>query len=152
MGTEGQGSALDSYARLIKSHVSPALREVGLTGSSGQYALTSATHWAMVGFQKSAHNSPTEARFTINLLAVPRPAWEAMRGRRPSLPARPLANGVYGEPVHAVRIGHLIGDGHDTWWRITSQSDAATVVDDALATLVDVGLPWLRARLGDPEE
>lgn len=147
MDTEHEGTALDRYASIIKHRVSPAMRALGCTGSGGRYALPSETHWALIGFQKSAFNSASEVRFTINLLVVGRASWHDLRQQRPSLPERPLASGGYRGPVHSVRIGHLIGDGHDTWWSITAATDATAVVDEVLTTLTEVGLLWLRDQL-----
>jgi hypothetical protein len=83
-------TAQDVYAALIKDDISPAMREQGLVGSSGRYALKSDSHWALVGFQKSWYSDRAEVQFTVNLLTVRRDDWESLIAERPySAPSRP---------------------------------------------------------------
>lgn len=54
MTIEQGETAQDVYKRLINDSLSPAFRERGFSGSAGRYSLNSKTHWALLGFQKSA--------------------------------------------------------------------------------------------------
>jgi hypothetical protein len=138
----------DLYADMMKSVFAPALRRAGLRGSSGRFALPSDLNWAQLGFQKSAYNSGDEVRFTVNLSVIRRDEWESQRATKPHLGKEPSPNTKYGSWASQIRIGHLTPDGDDKWWRIIRGADIDPVRDDALADLVNLGVPWLIARSG----
>jgi hypothetical protein len=140
-------TAQELYADLIKDSVSPAMRTNGLIGSGGRYSIKSESHWALVGFQKSWYSDKSEVRFTINLLCVPRDAWKEMVAERPYYGSTPSALVLYSDAVHQTRIGYLLEDQSDKWWRVYPGQDMATVGADVIASMVDYGLPWLRQSL-----
>jgi hypothetical protein len=146
-GLEAAITAQELYSDLIKDSVSPTMRKNGLIGSGGRYSIKSESHWALVGFQKSWYSDKSEVRFTINLLCVRRDAWETMVAERPHFGSTPSALVLYSDAVPQMRIGHLLEDQSDKWWRVYPGQDMATVGDDVIASMVDYGLPWLRHSL-----
>lgn len=141
--------AQDLYAALISDRITPALRTEGLVGSRGRYSLRSQTHWALVSFQKSAYSDRREVQFTINLCVVRKDEWNALRVEHPYYPAKPSGSTIYGS-VRRTRIGSLVDDGSDKWWRLYDGQDVASVAADVLTDLSDVGLPWLRNQVATP--
>jgi len=107
----------------------------------------SETHWAQLGFQKSAYSDRDELRFTVNLSVISRDEWDERVAVKPYLGRLPSPNMKYGTWAEQVRIGQLTPTGEDKWWRIMRGSDAAAVRDDALADLLTNGVPWLKARI-----
>lgn len=143
-------TAQQRYTAMINGIISPALRDQGMTGSAGQYALPSTTHWALLGFQKSVHSDRTAIRFTVNLTAVDRAVWADGATRNRYWGAKPIAGGGYGAAVASERIGLIAGRG-DTWWVLGADDDPQAVADDVLHDLRLIGLPWLRAAIGDAD-
>ncbi len=123
------------------------MRLNGLTGSGGRYALTSDTHWALIGFQKSWYSDRAELRFTVNLLVVRRTVWAELVEQRPHYGAKPSPLTHYGDSVRQERIGMLVDDREDKWWRIYPGQDLAVVESDVLSNLTEHGLPWLRSQV-----
>lgn len=140
-------AAQDIYATLIKDEISPAMRECGLVGSGGRYAMKSDSHWALVGFQKSSYSDKAEVQFTVNLLAVRRDDWESLVAERTYYGAKPSASVLYSEPVHSTRIGFLLENPVDRWWRIYEGQDVDRVLSEVVSALVEQGLPWLRKQI-----
>lgn len=136
------------YAALIKDRVSPAMRSLGLVGSGGRYSIKSRTHWALVGFQKSAYSDRQEIRFTVNLLAVSRAAWDNLRLEKPHLGKEPSATITYGPPVFTSRIGLLTADQEDRWWQVGEGHDVDSVAQELISDVRLSGIPWLRERIG----
>jgi len=88
-------SAQDEFRRFLRDVVSPAMRSAGLKGSAGHYRLPSPACFALIGFQKSASSTASAVKFTINLKAVSRQAWERSRADMAWLPQTPTANYRY---------------------------------------------------------
>ena len=139
--------AKERYAAMIKDRLSPALRAEGLTGSGGRYAIPSDTHWALIGFQKSAFGDRDDVRFTFALLVVRKDDWAAAVAEDKRPKPVPSAITLYGDPVRSTRIGRLVGEGQDKWWQIQSGVEIEPVVTDVLDDLRSAGLPWLRDQL-----
>lgn len=132
---------------MINDMVSPAVRGLGLKGSGGRYEVPSETYWAMVSFQKSAYSDARSLRFTINLFVVERAVWEEESATRSYWPVKPTGSMTYTREIAPQRIG-LVASGHDTWWSITAGEDTAPVAKVVIAMIDEVGLPWLRERMG----
>ncbi len=161
-------TAQDAFKRLLRDVVAPALRNQGLRGSGAVYVLPNRFYWAQVGFQKSTSSSKDAVKFTINLKVTdkeqwnqerrdhsplkdrPPPGvsqedWDAQRLERSAYPARPSV-GTFGDG-RSERIGDLMpGTNRDQWWTLTAQN-AEDVMHDALRSLLDHGLPWLRREI-----
>lgn len=144
--TASGSTAQELYDAAIKQHVSPALRGLGLRGSAGRYHLPSASHWLLLGLQKSAYSDRAEVRFTVNLTVISRRVWEAKRAELSHLNTRPSASIIYGPWAAHARIGGHKPGGVDKWWRISDHGEpVAQVVDDLLDHIKRCALPWLRS-------
>jgi hypothetical protein len=137
----------DHYTVLIRDHISPALRQLGLKGSGGTYLLPDATHWAIIGFQRSIYGDRHETKFTINLTVVGRDDWGSARTTQPHLPKRPAPGTFYGNWLWQRRIGELMPSPHDYWWHFTPRTDLDALAADVIAAIRSYGLPAMRERL-----
>lgn len=135
------------YAAMLKERISPALRSLGLAGSGGRYSMKSESHWALIGFQKSAYSDRSEVRFTVNLLVVSRADWATLSAERSWNRERPAAGTYYGPRVANQRLGALVGSHEDKWWRVYAGQDMDLVASEVIGDLANVGLPWLQARI-----
>ncbi|WP_091074744.1 DUF4304 domain-containing protein [Microlunatus sagamiharensis] len=130
----------------MKTAFAPFLRERGFRGSSGRFELPSDTHWAQLGFQKSAYSDRAELRFTINLSVISRNEWAQQLQANPHLGARPTPTISYGSWADQTRIGMLIPPPGDKWWRIIGGSNVTPVRDDVLTDLDAYAIPWIVAQ------
>jgi hypothetical protein len=124
-------SAQETYKAMLRDHVAPALRELGLTGSGSTYRLPDDHYWAQVGFQGSRYDEPREVAFTVNLSVVARDVWARAHDAFPrALSARPAANvrpsllcqadqGRY----WADRLGVVTPAASDLWWHVRAGED-----------------------------
>ena len=129
---------------MVRDLLGPAFRELGLRGSGGRYSLAHESGWALVSLQKSAYSDQSEILFTVNLLAVSRPAWEAARRERTHLPQKPSAGVRYGVGEAETRLGLLLPGAEDTWWRVVAGSDLIPVAAAVTSAVQSYGVPWLR--------
>ena len=139
-------TAQEGFKLLLRDRIAPALRDLGFKGSGQTYALTNDACWALLGFQRSTASDARELRFTINLSFVSKVAWESARVQRTFLPARPLANVVYGEQSRWERIGSLLPQCMDKWWRVTA-TPAPSIAAEVVDPVRDFGLPWMRTQI-----
>ena len=135
------------YDELVKATISPGIRSHGLSGSGGRYALRCEPCWVLASLQKSSYSDAAEVQFTLNLLVVNRATWGAARADRPYLPDRPSPGTIYSVGESQTRIGKLLPDGADKWWRIHGGVDPGAVADDFLHDFEQYGLPWLRRQM-----
>lgn len=135
------------YDELVKATISPGIRSHGLSGSGGRYTLRCEPCWVLASLQKSSYSDAAEIRFTLNLLVANRATWGAARREKPYLPDRPSAGTIYGAGESRTRIGELLPDGADKWWRIHREVDPAAVAADFLHDFEQYGLPWLRREM-----
>lgn len=118
----------------------------------GRYSLKSDSHWALLGFQKSWYSDKAEVRFTVNLLVVRRDVWSDLVVAHPYYGATPSAITLYGPPVRSTRIGKLVDDHEDKWWRVYAGQNMGMLRADVIANVVDAGLPWLREQIASTEQ
>ena len=135
------------YDGLVKMTLSPAFRAMGFKGSGGRYALRSDGCWALLGLQKSAYSDGKEVQFTANLLVASKSVWTTMREQQPNLPERPAPSTDYGDGVATRRIGQLLPEAADTWWRVHDGADLEAVAQDITTSVEAYGLPWMRQQL-----
>ena len=67
LGLRPVPTAQEAFVKMMKEEIAPALRRLGFKGSGQRYELPSPTHWALLGFQKSAYSDSPEVRFTVNV-------------------------------------------------------------------------------------
>ena len=138
-------TAQQLYKTMIDGMISTRLRKLGMKGSGGRYELPSITHWAMLGFQKSAYSDRAEVRFTINLFVVSHVDWDlevathSFQAKKPT--AASSANGIPSK-----RIGKL-GVGRDYWWILNGETNLHSLSDEVLAEIEAHGLPWLKNQI-----
>jgi hypothetical protein len=140
-------TAQEVYAQLMKDRIAPLLRTNGLIGSGGRFSLKSETHWALLGFQKSAYSDRSEVRFTVNVLVVRRDEWNELVVREPHHGPNPTPTITYPAPVRNERIGQLTEDRADKWWRINPGQDLGLLMSDLQSDLLESALPWMRQQI-----
>jgi hypothetical protein len=139
--------AQDTFKQMMRDKVAPALRELGFKGSGQSFTLPSDSHWALLGFQKSAFGDSQEVRFTINLTVVGRRAWDEATAARPYLGTRPAPNVSHGPPAWSERIGFLLPERTDLWWSVPAGASTDTVVEDVVTVVRDCALPEMRRQI-----
>ena len=136
---------------MMREQVAPRLRTLGFKGSGQHFALASDTHWALLGFQRSAWGDSKEGRFTINLTVVSKDAWEASRADRPHRGASPAHNAFEGVPAWEERIGMLV-DQTDLWWWVRAGEPTQVVAAEVVEVVEDYALPEMRRQItGSPD-
>jgi hypothetical protein len=145
-------TAQETFKRMIREQVAPRLRALGFKGSGQRFALASDSHWALLGFQRSAWGDSNKGSFTINLTVVSKEAWEASRTDRPYRGSAPQANASEGVPAWEERIGMLTPENLDLWWEVRAGESTERVADGVLRVVEDYALPeMLRQIAGSPE-
>lgn len=144
-------NAQETFKRMMREQIAPKLRALGFKGSGQKFVLTSDSHWALVGFQRSAWGSSAEGRFTINLTAVSKSAWEQSRAEHPHRGSMPQANAFEGAPAWAARIGRLMPDSRDQWWTVSAGARTDDVAAEVIDAVESYALPELRRQIeGSP--
>lgn len=151
MTIEQRETAQDAYKRLLNDSLSPAFRKRGFSGSAGRYSLSSKTHWALLGFQKSAYSDRDSIKFTINVMVVLRSDWDKFRALSPASPARPTPNAHYSREIGGERIGKLDpANRFDKWWTLQPESNLESIAADVLHDVDHWALPWMQAQITEP--
>jgi hypothetical protein len=132
---------------MIRGDLAPALRALGFKGSGQVYTLPDAENWALVGIQRSQFSDRNDLRFTINLTVADKAMWAKRRADHLWLPERPSANTSYGGDIWQARIGQLMPERPDKWWRISPDTDVARLAAEFLAAIRDLALPAMRSRM-----
>ena len=146
-GRSTPATAQDRYGVLMREHLAPGLRSLGLKGSGGTFAIPDDLHWALVGFQRSQFSDRTHLRFTLNLTVGSKASWNEARAERSYLHDSPAPNTFYGSWIWQKRIGGLMPSGEDKWWRLDGSTDLQALADDVIGAMRDYGLPAMHARL-----
>ena len=137
---------------MMREQVAPRLRMLGFKGSGQRFTLPSETHWALLGFQRSAWGDSNEGRFTINLTVVSKDAWEASRADRPHRGPSPAPNAFEGAPAWEVRIGMLASERFDSWWPVRAGEPTERVAGEVVRAVDDYALPEMRRQIaGSPD-
>ena len=79
--------------------------------------------------------------FTANVLVASKGVWATMREQQPYLPERPTPNTLYGDGVAQRRIGQLLPDAADTWWRVYDGVDLEAVAQDVVTSIETYASP-----------
>jgi hypothetical protein len=132
-------AAQDQYKRMLREEVAPALRHLGLTGSSGNFVLADPDYHLLVGFQRSRSNTAEAVRFTVNLAVISKKAWEQ---RWQPWWGKPSAN-AQGPLGTYMRLGELMPQHDDVWWELASGTDTAALAAEVVQAVVQFGLPGL---------
>jgi uncharacterized protein DUF4304 len=142
-------TALDAFRTMMRDEIGPALRRLGFRGSGRSFVMPSDTHWVLLGFQKSRTSAAGEVRFTVNVTAASRRAWDERRARLDYLPERPSANTFYGPEIWRRRIGLLLPDATDRWWTLRPDEPTASVASQVVDAIRVAALPEIERRLAE---
>lgn len=134
---------------MLKETISPGLRSLGFTGSGGRYLLPSETHWARIGFQKSAYGPEQQVRFTFNISVVSKADWQRIRANYDKLanlekPSPTVGHGPRGT-FHWERIGLLMPEQRDLWWNVDSTTDTHALGRVVISHVEAFALPAILA-------
>ena len=132
-------TAQDQYKRMLRQEIAPALRSLGMKGSSGNFVLPDADQYLLVGFQSSRSNTAEAVRFTVNLAVISKSAWK--QGWRPWW-GRPSAT-VQGPVGTYLRLGELMPQHDDVWWELSPGTDTAQLAAEVVQAVQQFGLPRL---------
>ena len=91
----------------------------------------------VIDFQSSQYNDPTSAKFTINVNVV-FPYFHEKWTNTP-LPKNPSKAAA----VISRRVGHLMNDNGDSWWEVSSETNAQELGMDIRKILSSSALPFL---------
>jgi hypothetical protein len=145
-------TAQETFTRMIRERVAPRLRALGFKGSGQRFTLASDSHWALLGFQRSAWGDSHEGRFTLNLTVVSKEAWEASRAEKPHRGTVPAANAFEGVPAWEERIGMLMPGRLDRWWELRAGEPTESVTAEVLSAVENYALPEMRRQIaGSPD-
>jgi hypothetical protein len=142
-------TAQETFSRMLRELVAPALRDLGFKGSGQVFELPAEGAWALLGFQKSVGSHKGEVKFTINLVVAQKEKWAAARQERPYLPVRPSANAKYGSYAWCQRIGSVHPRRKDHWWRLSADSDGRALAHEVVDWIARYALPAFRVHLSD---
>jgi hypothetical protein len=139
-------TAQEQYRVLVRDHVSPKIRSLGLKGSSGKYSLpVPAPGWALVAMEKWRYSSRAEVRFRIKLFTVSQAAWSASPyGQEGKTPSGIVGGGYYGVDTHSACLSHQVVA--ESWWTMTPITDIAALGQEIGEAMEAHGLPWLLDR------
>jgi hypothetical protein len=144
-------TAQDVYRRLIRDHLAPGFRGLGLVGSGSNYVLPDPKHWRLVGLYRHKWSTSRQVLFTVDMGVSSKAAWEAVRVDpmwAGSLPERPSSHAA--EPVGlSWRIGAVLAPG-DTWWAVTPGQPLDPIADEILTIVRDGAVPWLKRLTVEP--
>jgi hypothetical protein len=141
-------SAQETFAEMIKLGVRPRLKALGFTGPGTTFVWPSTVCFCQLGIQRSQFSNRDALKFTINVTAADRTAWELARQTKPYLPVKPSPNTFYGIDFWQRRIGKLLPEGEDKWWTVEANQDWGLLADEVVDAVTQVALPGLRQRAG----
>lgn len=123
------------------THLQPTLNAMhqflkphGYRKRGSNFVLACADTVRIVQIQSSTETTQGSAKFTVNLgVLVPELVDPERRDEQPSIPA-----------AHwRMRIGSLMPEHSDYWWRASSESEASTAATQVVSALEKFGLPAL---------
>jgi uncharacterized protein DUF4304 len=143
---------------MLRDRIAPGLRELGFRGSGQNFSLPSETHWALLGFQRSAWSDSRHLKFTVNATVVRRTSWQKGYEEFSYISEHPSASlGLIGTTAEAIegywwtRIGQLMPGGKDHWWDIGANVDLPELADEVVTSIRDFMLPAMRQQMSiDP--
>ena len=146
-----QLTAQKAFEAMLRDEIAPALRALGLKGSGQEFSLPSATHWALLGFQRDRWSNKSSVRFTVNIAVIRRDVWAKASAAHPWMGARPHSR----DSGYAVtdselpgywheRIGLLMPRHDDYWWDVDRSTDTKKLAGEIVSAIVTDVLPAMR--------
>lgn len=136
----------ETFKNFLRVMIAPRLRQAGLKGSGQNYSLQSESHWALIGFQKSAHSDSENLKFTINIFVVPKKEWELARSEYSYFPAKPTATVSWSLGWHR-RIGYLLPANCDYWWSLNANTNQNLLSKEIVNAICDKAVPLIREKI-----
>lgn len=136
-------TSLDLVLNDVIGKTAARLSEVGFKKSGNTFRRVFDAGAALIEFQKSRGNTSEVLSFTINLAVVCSPLLEP--------------DGVTLQKARAIdghlqeRIGDLLPDRQDKWWKIDAATDANALATEVANTIGDIAVPYL-LRYVDPHD
>jgi Domain of unknown function (DUF4304) len=122
----------------ISLGLSPLLKKLGFRKLGRHFFQTSDTATCHIDIQASQWNAPDSASFTVNLWSY-LPTIALAKGEEPI--AEPLKQKYR---AHCgIRIGHLLPEAGDFWWRIESAVDVPKIAADLASSIEKYAIPYL---------
>jgi hypothetical protein len=134
------------YRHLLQDEIAPALRELGLAGYGRIFEFDSDDAWGRLGFRTSTADDGA-IRFTVDICVVSKLVWDSAQRAQPTRHDQPEPGVYNGKFVWDRRIGLLMPDPADLWWRVDLGTDIGSMAADVIAAIRDFGLPAARAQL-----
>lgn len=123
--------------RIIATGPALLLKEAGYRKVARSFIAETGGLFKIVQFQGSKWNTPDSVRFTVNLMIALPYFHEKWTGQ--PFPRNPGS----AAPVLSQRIGHLMPENQDFWWKVTPKSDVERIASHVTSALTDAGLPFL---------
>ena len=138
---------------MLKDHVGPLMSSHGyLRRRQGTYEKRNGDCVATVRFQRSVHNTKESVEFTINLSVLNEAIMEAFydtvrrlyeQGHKGNV--ADLRSGGW-----TSRIGHLMSEPHDHWWKLSLGEPTQPVVASVLESLERIAIPRIEEEMDRP--
>ncbi len=136
----------ERFQAMLRDHLAPALRTLGLRGSGRRFVLPDEGEWRLVGIQGSRWSTATSVGFTANLVVADKGEWARYRAEQPGVASEPSA--IARDRVgRMVRLGHLLPVGQDHWWELTSGVRPDVLAAEVADAIARYGLPWLGGEI-----
>jgi len=125
------------FDQMLAEDVRPLLREHGFAKQSRTFRRRRADVWHLLNFQKSTSSTRAAVKFTVNVCV----ASDRLRGVS-WLPegTKPPAE----RECHVrARIGSLVPERTDLWWRLSTPQDRRAVAAEVHNALLEHAIPFL---------
>ena len=142
MSLDRDETAQQTFRRMLRDEVAPALRALGMKGSGQHFTLPDPEALLLLAFQRSTDSDAARTSFTVNLASLDRTEYEQQRAEwwgRPTATME-LPIGRY------TRLGFLMPAGQDHWWTVRAGAPTADLAAEVVAAIERYGLPDLRRR------
>lgn len=134
----------DTYTHLL-TELGALLRASGFTRSGNRFHMRPDKNWGLIAFQKSRKSNAQEILFTVNLGICSHELTRFFSAER--LDKRPSIEDCQWRE----RIGFLLPERQDRWWRIQTGDPLEPLVAELRHGLVRVAIPSIEMHLSDEQ-
>lgn len=129
--------------KLILQSVSPLLKRQGYVKNNITFYLFKENNWGIINFQKSRDSTKTELMFTINI-GIVSSLLRRFVDQNPSTDKPPT--GYY---HWSTRIGALMPDKKDFWWKLNDSDDVDNLIIDVATVVKELAIPAVDHQITD---